>query len=37
MAFGVLFGIAAYYDFDIDQIDVKTAFLSGLIDQLVYI
>ena len=37
MAFRVLFAIAAYYDLDIDQMDVKTAFLCGLIDQLVYV
>lgn len=37
MAFRVLFAIAAFFDPDIDQIDVKTAFLYGLIDQLVYI
>ncbi len=37
MAFRVLFAIAAYYDLDIDQIDIKTAFLYGLIDQLIYI
>lgn len=36
MAFKVLFAIAAYYDLDIDQMDVKTAFFYGLIDQLVY-
>ena len=36
MAFRVLFAIAAYYNLDIDQIDVKTAFLYGMIDQLVY-
>lgn len=35
MAFRVLFTIAAYYDFDINQIDVKAAFLYGIIDQLV--
>ncbi len=29
MAFQVLFAIAAFYDLDIDQIDVKTAFLYG--------
>ena len=33
----MLFAIAAYYDLDIDQIDVKTAFLYGLIDQLIYV
>lgn len=37
MAFRVLFAIAAYYDLDIDQIDVKTFFLYGLIDQLIYV
>ena len=37
MAFRVLFAIAAYYDLDIDQMDVKTAFLYGIIDQLVYV
>ena len=36
MAFRMLFAIAAYYDLDIDQMDVKTAFLYGIIDQLVY-
>lgn len=37
MAFRVLFAIAASYDLDIDQMDVKTAFLYGLIDQLIYV
>lgn len=37
MAFRVLFAIAAYYDLEIDRMDVKTAFLYGLIDQLVYV
>ena len=37
MAFRVLFAIAAYYNLDIDQMDVITAFLYGLINQLVYI
>lgn len=37
MAFRVLFAVAAFYDLDIDQMDVKTAFLYGLIDQLVYV
>lgn len=36
MAFRVLFTIAAYYNLDIDQINVKTAFLYRIIDQLVY-
>lgn len=37
MAFRVLFAIAAFFDLDIDQMDVKRAFLYGLIDQLVYV
>lgn len=37
MAFRFLFAIAAYFDLDIDQMDVKTAFLYGLIDQLIYV
>lgn len=37
MAFRVLFAIAAHYDLDIDQMDVKTAFLYGPIDTLVYV
>lgn len=37
LAFRVLFAIAAFYDLDIDQMDVKTAFLYGLIDQLIYV
>lgn len=37
MAFRVLFAIAAYFDLDIDQMDVKTAFLYGLINQLIYV
>ncbi len=37
MAFRIVFAITAYYDFDIDQMGVKTAFLYGFIDQLVYV
>ena len=37
MTFRVLFAIAAYYNLNIDQMDVKTAFLYGLIDQLIYV
>ncbi len=37
IAFRVLFAIAAYNDLDIDQMDVKTAFLYEMIDQLVYV
>lgn len=37
MAFRVLFAIAAFLDLDIDQMDVKTALLYGLINQLVYV
>lgn len=36
MVFGTLFALAAFFDIDIDQIAVKTAFLYGLIDQLIY-
>ncbi len=36
-AFRVLFAIAAYYNLDINQMDIKTAFLYGMIDQLVYV
>lgn len=32
MAFQVLFVIAAFFDLDINQIDIKTVFLYGLID-----
>lgn len=32
MAFRVFFAIAAYFDLDIDQMGMKTAFLYGLID-----
>lgn len=35
MAFRILFAIAAFFDLDINQMDVKTAFLYGSIDQLV--
>lgn len=37
IAFCVFFAIVAYYDLDIDQIDVKTAFLYSFIDQLIYV
>lgn len=37
IAFRVLFAIAAFYNLDINQMDVKTAFLYGLIDQLIYV
>ena len=37
MAFRAMFAIAEYYDLDIDQMDVKTAFLYILIDQLIYV
>lgn len=37
IAFKVLFAITAYYNLDIDQIDIKTCFLYEVIDQLVYI
>ena len=37
MAYRVLFALAAYYDMEIDQLDVKTAFLHGDIDGDVYV
>lgn len=37
MAFRVFFAIAMLFDLDIDQINVKTAFLYGFINQLFYI
>lgn len=37
IVFRVLFAIAAFYDLNVDQIDVKTAFLYGFINQLIYI
>lgn len=37
MAFCVLFAIAAFYDLDINQIDVKTAFFYREIDQLLFV
>ena len=37
MAFRILFALAAYHDLDVDQMDVATAFLNGVIDQLIYV
>lgn len=37
MAFHVLFAITAFYNLDIDQMDVKTIFLYGAIDQLLFV
>lgn len=37
MDFRVLFVIATFYNLDIDQIDVKTAFLYGFINNLIYV
>ena len=37
MAFRTLFALAAYYDLEIDQMDVKTAFLNGQIIEDVYV
>lgn len=36
IVFRVLFTIADYYNLNIDQRDIKTAFLYKMIDQLVY-
>lgn len=37
MAFRILFAIIAYYNLNIDQINIKIAFLYGIINQLVYV
>lgn len=37
MAFKVLFAITTFFDLDIDEMDVKIAFLYGLIDQFIYL
>lgn len=37
MAFYVIFAIIVFYNFDINQIDIKTTFLYNLINQLIYI
>lgn len=37
MVFRVFFAITAFFDLDIDQMNVKTVFLYGFINQLVYI
>ena len=37
MAFRVLFIVAAFFNLNIKQMDVKTAFLYDLINQLVYV
>lgn len=37
MAFRVLFTVAAYYNLDIDQINVKTTLLYNLINHIVYV
>lgn len=37
IAFRILFAIAAYYYLDRDQMNVKTVFLYGLIDLMIYV
>ena len=37
MAFRLLFALAAHHDLDIEQLDVVTAFLYGVIAQLIYV
>lgn len=37
MTFRVFFAIIAFFNLDIDQINIKTAFLYNLIDQLIYV
>lgn len=37
MVFQVFFAIEVFFDLDIEQMDVKTTFLYGFINQLIYI
>lgn len=37
MVFCIFFAIVAFYDLDIKQINIKTAFFYSFINQLVYI
>ena len=37
MTFCIYFFLKAFYNLDINQIIIKTVFLYGLIDQLIYI
>lgn len=37
MTFRALFAIAAHLNLDIDQMNVKTTLLYGIIDQLIYV
>lgn len=37
ISFGVLFTIATYFNLNIDQIDVKTAFLYKFINHLIFV
>lgn len=37
MIFQALFGIVVFYNLDIKQMDIKTAFWHDIIDQLLYI
>ena len=37
MAFQAFFAIAAFFNLDIEQKDVKIAFFHGIIDQLLYV
>jgi len=37
MSFKTLFTIIAYFDVESEQIDVVTAFLNSIIDELIYV
>lgn len=37
MAFQILFAVAATLNLDINQMDVKTAFLNGIVQELIYV
>ena len=37
MTYKVIFAIVAFYDFELEQMDVKTAFLNGTLKEVVYV
>ncbi len=37
MTYKVLFAVAAHYDYELEQMDVQTAFLNGKLNETIYI
>ena len=37
MSYKVIFAIAAHHDYELEQMDVKTAFLHGELEEVVYV